>query len=56
MPSVSRRQQKLMYAAARSPAVALRTGVPSSVAREFVKADHARGHAELPQRVRSKKK
>lgn len=55
MPSESRQQQKLMRAAAKSPEVAKRTGVPQSVAREFVKADQARGSVKLPQRVKHSK-
>ena len=55
MPSVSRQQQKLMYAAAKSPAVALRTGVPQRVALHYVAADHQRGHAKLPDRVKPKR-
>jgi hypothetical protein len=55
MPSKSRAQQKLMHAAAKSPAVAKKTGVPQSVAKEFVKADHARGTKKLPEKVTPQK-
>ena len=48
MPSKSRAQQKLMHAAAKDPAVAKKTGVPQSVAKDFAKADHARGSQKLP--------
>ena len=39
MPPVSEAQRRLMYAAAKSPSVAKRTGVPSKVAKEYTKAD-----------------
>jgi hypothetical protein len=48
MPSKSRAQQKLMHAAAKSPTVAKKTGVPSKVAKEFAAADHQRGKKKLP--------
>ena len=51
MPSVSRAQQKLMHGIA-SGNIPAGKGRPSrKVAQEFVKADHARGSAKLPQRV-----
>lgn len=56
MPSESRQQQKLMHAAAKSPTVAKKTGVPQSVAKEFVAADKARGPAKLPAKVPARKK
>lgn len=49
MPSKSRAQQRLMHAAARDPKVAKATGVPRSVAKEYVAADHARGAKSLPE-------
>jgi len=39
MPSKTRKQARLMAAAAHNPAVARKTGVPQSVAREFHAAD-----------------
>jgi hypothetical protein len=54
MPSVSRQQQKLMFAAAKSPAVALRMGVPQRVAQHYAAADIARGPTKLPARARKK--
>ena len=54
MPSRSRQQQKLMHAAARDPGVAKKTGVPQSVAKEFTAADHKRGPATLPWKVKPK--
>jgi len=42
MPSKSPAQARLMAAAARDPAIAKRTGVPQSVAREFTEADRER--------------
>lgn len=49
MPSKSRAQQRLMFAAAAHPGGA--GGVPQSVGRDFVAADHARGHKHLPKHV-----
>ena len=43
MPSKSKEQAKLMRAAAHSPKVAKSAGVPQKVAKEFVKADQAKG-------------
>ena len=54
MPTKSRSQQKLMHAAARDPGVAAKTGVPQKVAKEFTAADHKRGPASLPWRVKPK--
>lgn len=42
MPSKSKKQAKLMRAAAHSPAFAKKVGVPQSVAREFYTADKAK--------------
>jgi len=44
-----------MFAAAASPAVAKKTGVPRKVAKEFVSADEARGSKKLPAHVKPKK-
>lgn len=43
MPSKSKAQAKLMRAAAHNPAFAKKVGVPQSVAKEFVRADKAKG-------------
>lgn len=50
MPSKSKQQSKLMHAAAKSPEVAKRTGVPQKVAREYVNADKGRSQKHLPQK------
>ncbi len=42
MPSKSKSQQRLMRAAAHNPKIARSSGVPQSVAREFVRADAGR--------------
>lgn len=44
MPSKSPKQAKLMRAAAHNPAIAKSSGVPQSVAKEFVKADQAKAY------------
>jgi hypothetical protein len=54
MPTRSKAQQRLMFAAARDPGVAKKTGVPQKVAREFTKADLKRGPASLPWKVKPK--
>lgn len=41
MPFKSEQQRKLMYAAAQDPAVAKKTGVPQSVAKEFIEKDES---------------
>ena len=46
MPSVSRAQQKLMFATAGGA----KTGVPKKVAKDFVAADKKRGKKKLPAR------
>jgi hypothetical protein len=56
MPTKSRAQQKLMHAAAKDPGVAKKTGVSQKVAKEFVAADHKRGPASLPWKVKARKK
>lgn len=43
MPSKTPAQAKLMRAAAHNPAFAKKTGVPTKVAKEFVKADTFKG-------------
>jgi hypothetical protein len=45
-----------MFAAAKSPEVAKKVGVPRSVAKEFAAADVARGPKKLPAHVKPKKK
>lgn len=48
MPSSSEAQKRFMAAAAHNPAFALKAGIAPSVAREYHKADKARGPAKLP--------
>ena len=55
MPSKSKAQSRLMHAAARDPEVAKRTGVPQSVAKEFVEADEGRSLKNLPEHKTGKK-
>ena len=42
MPSKSKKQAKLMQAAAHNPKFAKKAGVPGKVAKEFNKADQAK--------------
>jgi hypothetical protein len=42
MPSTSKKQEKLMRAAAHNPAFAKKVGVPQHIAADFVRADEAR--------------
>lgn len=59
MPSTSAKQHRLMEMVAHDPAAAQRTGVPESVAKDFVKADaghtfdHVAHHAALKRDARS---
>ena len=53
MPPVSQAQRRLMHAAANSRAVAKKTGVKQSVAKEFAAADQP---GKLPERVKPDKK
>lgn len=46
MPSVSRKQHNLTAMVANDPAAAKRVGIPSSVGKEFVKADKGRKFAK----------
>lgn len=46
MPSVSKKQHKLMQAAAHNPAFAKKVGIPVDVAKEFNKADKGRKFRE----------
>lgn len=48
MPSVSRQQQKAMFAAASGHST---LGIPKKVGKDFANADIARGPKKLPQRV-----
>lgn len=43
MPSKSKSQHKTMLAAAHNPKFAKKLGIPKKVAKEFVKADKAKG-------------
>lgn len=45
MPSVSKKQRKLMRAAAHNPKFAKKVGIKQSVAREFYEADKRRGYS-----------
>jgi hypothetical protein len=49
MPMQSQAQRRLMWAAASNPAVAKKTGVPQSVAKEFTEADQG---GKLPEKKR----
>lgn len=44
MPSKSKKQHNFMAMIAHNPKAAKRTGVPQSVAKEFVKADQRKSH------------
>ena len=48
MPTVSRAQQRAMFAAAAGKS---NIGIPKSVGKEFAAADIARGPKKLPQRA-----
>lgn len=54
MPTKSRAQQRLMFAASKNPKVAKKTGVSKKVADDFVAADKARGPKKLPEKVAKK--
>lgn len=56
MPSRSKAQQRMMFAAAKDPAVARRLGVPQKVAEEFTEADQALGKRKLPERIKKRYK
>ena len=43
MPSKSKKQAKTMQAAAHNPQFAKKVGIPSSVAKDFNKADKSKG-------------
>ncbi len=53
MPSVSRQQQKAMFAAASGNS---NIGIPQSVGKKFAKADIARGKKKLPRFAKKVKK
>jgi hypothetical protein len=48
MPSVSRKQQRLMAAVATDPTVAKRTGVPKAVGMKYLAADRRRSRRTNP--------
>jgi hypothetical protein len=50
MPSTTRRQARLMAAAAHNPAFAKKVGLPQSVAKDFNKADAGTGILKGPLR------
>jgi hypothetical protein len=53
MPSVSRQQQKAMFAAASGHST---LGIPKKVGKEFAAADVARGKKKLPRFAKNTKK
>ncbi len=55
MPSKSIKQAHFMRAAAAKPSMARKLGVPASVAKEFVAADHGKKQTKLPEYVKPKK-
>ena len=55
MPSKSSKQARFMRAVAHSPEFAKRVGVPTSVGKEFVKADKGRKFSEGGEMAESKK-
>lgn len=52
MPSVSKKQQRAMFAAAAGHST---IGIPQKVGREFANADKARGPKKLPNKVKAGK-
>lgn len=56
MPIKSKKQQRLMFAAANDPKVAEETGVSQSVAKEFIEATPKKRFAKLKEKVSGKKK
>lgn len=56
MPSKSKAQNRLMHAVAGNPKLGKRLGVPTKVAKEFVKSDHGRKIKKLPMHVHKAKK
>lgn len=50
----SKSQQRLMYAAAQNPEVAKKTGVPQSVAKEFIKSTPKKKFKKLRERLSCK--
>lgn len=56
MPSKSQAQNRLMHAVEEDPELAKEKGIPQSVAREYVKADHGRKVGKLPEHVKPKRK
>lgn len=53
-PFRSRAQNRLFQAAAKSPAVAAKTGVPQKVAKKMVAEQHGHPVGRLPQKVKRK--
>lgn len=53
---VSKAQNRLVQAAARSPAVAKKTGMPQAVAKKEVAEAHGRKMKKLPEHVKKAKK
>lgn len=55
MPVKSKAQNRLMQMVAHNPKMAKKTGVPRSVAEEFVKAEHGKKLSKLPEKVKGKR-
>ena len=56
MPIKSKKQQRLMFAAANDPSVAEETGVSQKVAKEFIESTPKKRFAKLKERVSGNKK
>ena len=56
MPSKSKAQQRLMFAAKKDPKLRKKKGISKKVADEFVAADKARGPKKLPEKAVKKPK
>jgi hypothetical protein len=56
MPSKSKSQNRLMQAVAHNPALAKKTGVPVTVAKEFTSAQHGKSVKNLPEKLKAKSK
>ena len=52
---VSKAQNRLMHAAAKTPSVAKKTGVPQAVAKKAVSEAHGRKLGKLPEKKKAKK-
>lgn len=54
MPFRSRAQSRLAHAIDNDPSLAKKTGMPASVAQEFISAQHGHSESDLPERVTHK--